>query len=176
METLQGIPVSPGVVIGTVFVVDDARRRIPRRNVPPELLPREHERLDEAITASVKELIALRDETEQELGAEPAKIFAFHIGMLSDRTLTGPIHEAIDKQRVTAEYAVWSEFQSLVRRFSKMGDTTFRTKVDDIWDLERRVLRHLIGVGVYFVINFNQGLFTVFPDVKAHRGDADPGF
>jgi len=145
MEVIQGIPVSPGVVIGTVFVVDDARRRIPRRTVPAELLSREHERLDEAITSSVSELISLRAETEDQLGPEPAKIFAFHIGMLSDRTLTGPIHSAIDEHMVTAEYAVWSEFQALVRRFSGMGNSAFRTKVDDIWDLEQRVLRQLIG-------------------------------
>ena len=145
MEVIQGIPVSPGVVIGKVFVVDDARRRIPRRSVPRALLSREHERLDEAITDSVGELVKLRKNTEEQLGPEPAKIFAFHIGMLSDRTLTGPIHSAIDEHKVTAEYAVWSEFQSLVRRFSGMGDPAFRTKVDDIWDLERRVLRHLIG-------------------------------
>lgn len=145
MEVIQGIPVSPGVVIGTVFVVDDARRRIPRRTVPKVLLGREHERLDEAITKSVGELVDLRKNTEEELGAEPAKIFAFHIGMLSDRTLTGPIHSAIDEHKVTAEYAVWSEFQALVRRFSRMDNSAFQTKVDDIWDLERRVLRHLIG-------------------------------
>lgn len=145
MEVIQGIPVSPGVVIGKVFVVDDARRRIPRRSVPKTLLSREHERLDEAITNSVGELVNLRKNTEDQLGSEPAKIFAFHIGMLSDRTLTGPIHSAIDEHKVTAEYAVWSEFQSLVRRFSEMGDPAFQTKVDDIWDLERRVLRHLIG-------------------------------
>ena len=41
MEVIQGIPVSPGVVIGTVFVVDDARRRIPRRTVPLGLLERD---------------------------------------------------------------------------------------------------------------------------------------
>jgi len=145
MDVLKGIPVSAGVVIGSAFVVEDVRRRIPRRVVAPARVEREHERLDEAIQASVDELRTLYETAERELGGEPAKIFAFHLGVLQDETLTEPMHRRIEEERVTAEHAVSMEFQRVAGMFSSMSDSAFSTKMDDIWDLDRRVLRHLVG-------------------------------
>jgi len=145
MEVFKGIPVSPGVAIGRAFVLDDERRRIPRRAIARGRVAREHERLNEALQESIQELEHLHDRAAQELGREPAKVFAFHIGMLQDRSVIDPIHKRIDDECVSAEYALSEEFQRLARAFSGMQDTTFRTKVDDVWDLDRRVLRHLIG-------------------------------
>jgi phosphoenolpyruvate-protein phosphotransferase (PTS system enzyme I) len=145
MRSFKGIAVSPGIVIGRVFVLDDEHRRIPRRTVRPEHLPVEHDRLWKALGSSIAELTALRERTRAQLGEEAAKIFAFHIGMLSDASLTRPMHELMDKDFVTAEYAVWKGFEDLVARFSAIPDPTFQTKVDDVKDLSARVLRQLIG-------------------------------
>lgn len=145
MESLKGIAVSPGIVIGRVFVLDDEHRRIPRRTVRTEQIPVEHDRVWRALGASIGELNQLRDKTRAQLGEEASKIFAFHVGMLSDASLTRPMHEMIDRESVTAEYAVWRGFQDLAERFEKMADPTFQTKVDDVRDLSLRVLRHLVG-------------------------------
>jgi len=145
METFKGIPVSPGIVIGEVFVLDDQRRRIPRRTVPLARLQDEHARLNAALQSSIGELALLRESTARELGDEAAKIFAFHLGMLADRTLTKPMHDLVDREAVTAEFAAWSGFQTLADRFAAMTDAAFRTKVDDVHDLSSRVIKHLIG-------------------------------
>ncbi len=145
METLKGIAVSPGIVIGRVFVLDDEHRRIPRRTVRPEQVPIEHDRLWKSLGASIAELNALRERTRAQLGEEAGKIFGVHIGMLSDASLTKPMHELMDRERVTAEYAVWKGLEDLVQVFQKLPDPTFQTKVDDLRDLSSRVIRHLIG-------------------------------
>lgn len=145
MDLLKGIPVSPGVVIGRVFVLDDARRRIPRRTVLPEQAPEQRERLDAAFDASRAELERMRDRTLETMGEETAKIFAFHLGMLYDPSLTGPMYALIDNEHVTAEYAAYRTFTELANQFRDMPDPTFRTKVDDVRDLAQRVLGQLIG-------------------------------
>lgn len=145
MLVLKGIPVSPGIVIGEVFVLDDDRRRIPRRTIPVARVSSEHQRLDAALAQSASELTQLRERTSRELGEEAAKIFAFHLGMLVDKSLTKPMHDLIDREAVVAEFAVYSVFQGLVDRFAGMKDAAFRTKVDDVHDLTSRVLKHLIG-------------------------------
>lgn len=145
MEVFKGIPVAPGIGIGTVFVLDDERIRIPIRRVSKNEADRELTRFEEALADSIEELRALRDLTETELGGEAATIFAFHIGMLSDRALTEPIRTSIRENRVTAEYAVSDAFQTLADRFAKMSEPTFQAKINDVWDLDRRLLRRLIG-------------------------------
>jgi phosphoenolpyruvate-protein phosphotransferase (PTS system enzyme I) len=145
MQILKGIPVSPGIVIGRVFVLDDERQRIPRRQIPAVAVEAERKRLDAALETSIRELQELRASAEKEMGAETAKIFLFHLGMLSDRNLVVPMHKRIETGRVTAEFAVYSSFHELAEQFARMKDTTFSTKANDLHDLSARVLRHLIG-------------------------------
>lgn len=145
MEVFKGIPVSPGISIARVFVLDNLRQRIARRTVAAEAAIHEESRLDAALSAARDELVRLSTEAEQSLGPEAAKIFSFHQLLLSDQKLTGPIRDRIRKERVVAEFAVQEQFRILADMFGAMKDESFRTKVDDVWDLERRVLKHLIG-------------------------------
>jgi len=145
MEVIEGIAVSPGIVVGRIFVIDHVYHRIPRREIPEETAAAELERLQEALDASIEELERLRDQTERSLGVEAAKIFGFHLGMLRDASLLEPLRAMIREELVTAEYAVWKTFHDIADRFRQMNDSAFTTKVNDIDDLAARLLRHLIG-------------------------------
>lgn len=145
MLAIKGIPVSPGVVIGRVFTLDDERQRIPRRAVPREQAPAEQKRLDAALAAARAELAAFQRTAEAEMGEETAKIFLFHLGMLSDKNLIGPMRTMIEKEQVTAEYAAWKAMQDLAARFASMRDSAFTTKANDVEDLAIRLLRQLVG-------------------------------
>jgi phosphoenolpyruvate-protein phosphotransferase (PTS system enzyme I) len=145
MQIIKGIPVSPGVVIGRIFVLDDERQRIPRRHIPSVASEAEQKRLDAALDLAIRELTELRASAEQQMGAEAAKIFLFHLGMLSDKNLIVPMRQMIVEQRLTAEYAVYRSFHDLANQFRRMKDTTFSTKANDLEDLSTRILRHLIG-------------------------------
>ena len=143
----KGIPVSPGVAIHKAVVVDTQLQRIPRRVVGKAGIPRQLERLDDALDTSTSQLADLRQKTADALGDELAKIFAFHLGMLQDRTLTDQFREMVREQKVTAEYAVYAVMQKLADTFTSNSDRYFRERVSDIWDLERRVLQHLAPTG-----------------------------
>jgi len=145
MREVKGIAVSPGVAIGRVLVLDDERRRVARRTVAAERVPEEKARLDRALKASIGELIDVRAKAHAELGEEAAKIFAFHIGMLSDPSLTRPMAAMIENEKVAAEYAAYAQLQALADRFMGLKGSAFATKVDDVNDLSMRVLKHLIG-------------------------------
>src|SRR6185295_6842446 len=105
MQQIKGIPVSPGVVIGRIFALDDERQRIARRAIPAGAVAGEQKRLDDAIRASVGELTKVRADAEKAMGADTANIFLFHIGMLGDKSLIGPMREMIARDKVVAEYA-----------------------------------------------------------------------
>ncbi|MAJ46010.1 MAG: phosphoenolpyruvate--protein phosphotransferase [Planctomycetes bacterium TMED75] len=145
METIQGIPVSSGIAIGRAFVLDAVERYVPERRIRPEDVENEIERLWLAIGGALDELTALRTKTEEELGADPAKILDFHIGILQDPTLMTPVQDRIRDGLVNAERAVAERFEQLAQQFRTMGSAVFRQKANDIIDLDRRVLGRLLG-------------------------------
>jgi phosphotransferase system enzyme I (PtsI) len=146
MRTIAGIPVSSGVVIGRVVVIDEDRpRRVARRAVDPADVPAELERFELARRAAIEELNTLHQDAAREMGEEAAKIFLFHIGALSDRALLTPIRRAIETDHVCAEFASVSALRALAERFANHPDSTFRTKVSDLTDLGTRLVRHLTG-------------------------------
>ncbi len=144
MEIKKGIPVAPGVAIYPAVVIDTQDVRVPRRTITRDRVPRQRGRLDEAIKAATAELQQLRDQVESDLGPEPAKIFGFHLGMLHDPALVRQIDEMIERELVTAEFALTSILRNLAQTFLAQPNEIFRERVNDVWDLERRVLRHLL--------------------------------
>lgn len=145
MEIKKGIPVSAGVAICPAVVIDAEDINIPRRTVPRADLPHQHARLDEAIGRGKQELTEQMDEVTGDLGSDIAGIFGFHLGMLNDQSMITKIHELIDSELVTAEYALSTAFRKQAQAFLQMSNPLFRERVSDIWDVERRVLKHLVA-------------------------------
>jgi phosphotransferase system enzyme I (PtsI) len=144
MEIKKGIPVSPGVAICPAVVIDAEDLHVPRREVRRKELPHQHARLDEALGRARQELQKLHTEVEKKLGREVAGIIGFHLAMLRDDHLIGPIHKMVDAEMVTAEYAVSTVMRKFAQNFRGSNEQMFRERVSDIFDLERRVLKHLL--------------------------------
>src|SRR5688500_12073739 len=106
MQKLQGIAVSPGVVLGEALVVDTEGFRIPRRFVSRDAVEDELERLNGAIEASGVEIEANRDAISRELGSQYAAIFEAHLQMLRDPRLRGELEGMIRDRHYSPEYAV----------------------------------------------------------------------
>src|SRR5690606_12761399 len=131
--------------IGRAFLLDEVRERVPYHIVRDVEVEREVLRLEDAITQSIHDLEQDRTRAREKLGPEPAKIFEFHLGLLHDKTLIHPIRERIQKEHVTAAYAVSEAFRDLAGRFRAMGSDVFRQKASDVMDLDRRLLGKLVG-------------------------------
>ena len=145
MNQLQGIPVSPGVVIGRALVLDRSLHRVPFSVLQPDEIPVELHKFDTAISKAKAEVVHDRDMVAETLGAEPAKIFEFHLGLLSDVNLVAPIRARIEDEGVNAAFAVVEAFGALADKFRAMDNRVFREKATDVFDLERRLMNQLTG-------------------------------
>jgi phosphotransferase system enzyme I (PtsI) len=145
MQVFRGLPVSPGIAIGRVLVVDDDLRRVVKRTIKAGQAKAEVARFDKAVEQSLEELAEVHAKARKEMGAETAKIFLFHAGMLRDKTLLTPIRATIESEQVSAEYAVSQAFASLAQKFRENSDSVFATKVNDVEDLAHRLMKHLEG-------------------------------
>ena len=166
MLTLRGIPVSPGFVIGKVFVIEDEERlRVKKRDIDPANIPAELERYDFARMASISELNDLHQTAADEMGKEAAKIFLFHIGVLNDPSILTPIKKMIEDEMVNAEYAISSTFDTISKKFANHPDSTFQSKVDDLRDLASRQLRNLETDQEVSITNLEEGTVIVARDL-----------
>jgi phosphotransferase system enzyme I (PtsI) len=145
MKLLQGIPVSPGVVIGRAMVLEKSLHRVPFLILTPEEIPIELARYDKAVMAALGAVKSDRNSIAETLGSEPAKIFEFHLGLLSDSSLMDPIRKRIESEGVNAAFAVVEAFGVLADRFRSMDAAVFREKANDVFDLERRLMDEISG-------------------------------
>jgi len=166
MQKVSGIAVSPGIVIGRVFVIEDTRSlRVAKRLIQPEDIPAELERFEFARKAAISELDELHKSAAAEMGKEAAKIFLFHIGVLNDPSVLTPIREMIQEDGVNAEHAIATNFLKISRKFAAHPDSTFQSKVDDLRDLAHRLLRDLGYGGKQSLADLEEGTVIVARDL-----------
>ena len=145
MIVKQGIPAAPGVAIGPALVLDTEEYRIPRRTVHHTEVGAQISVLDGALESSRQEVQEVADATTRKLGAKTGSIFAFHKQMLGDPKLRESVVEMIRKQGYTAAYGFGQEMNRLQRMFLAAPDPYIRERVVDLYDIEKRVLRHILG-------------------------------
>ncbi len=144
MKLKKGIGVSPGVAIAPAVIIDTEEFDIPERHVPVDHAQAELTRLRKAVALSKKEVLDLRKRTSEQLGKETASIFDFHLGLLDDKILTKKFSDTILGGHVTAEYAVATVLRGYAKEFLAMPKY-LADRVKDVYDIERRLLRNLIG-------------------------------
>ena len=145
MQKLQGIAVSPGVAIGEALVMDNEGFRIPRRFVSRDAVDDEIDRLDKAIAAAANEIARNRDAVTRELGDKYGAIFEAHLQMLQDQRLHSELEELIRQRHYSPEYAVSRKMRQYAQVFQKLESSYLAERANDIVDIEKRLLRHLLG-------------------------------
>ncbi|MDR2643527.1 MAG: phosphoenolpyruvate--protein phosphotransferase [Planctomycetaceae bacterium] len=153
MKTVSGIPVfngdvignTRGIVIGKVFVQESERLNVEERTIPSEKIEEEIERYKTAVNATRNEIASNRDMTLESLGQNLAGIFEAQILILQDPRLLRETENLIRSKSLAAESAVVITHNTQIEIFCKINNSYIAEKINDIRDIEKRVLRHLLG-------------------------------
>jgi len=149
MEIKKGIAVSPGISIAKALIIDSEDYRIPRRRIKPSQRMMEVQRVRNAFKNAGNELIqfeAARPEVLQDAkGSKIKDIFAVHLRYLRDRSLRKKVTDLVQTDQVTAEYAVSTVLRDIAAHFKKQKDAYISERAADIYDIERRLLKQLLG-------------------------------
>jgi phosphotransferase system enzyme I (PtsI) len=145
MEIKKGIAVSPGITIAKCLIIDSEDYRIPRRSVNPSQRMVEIQRTRNAFKAAADELSQLESGQESTELRKIKDIFAVHLRFLHDRSLRKRITDFVHSESVTAEYAVSTTLREIASHFTKVKDPYISDRAADIYDIERRLLRQLLG-------------------------------
>jgi phosphotransferase system enzyme I (PtsI) len=144
MEIKKGIAVSPGIAIARSLVIDSEDYRIPRRSILPSVKVMEVKRVRDAFKKAVTELEKV-DSGENIAEGKIKDIFAVHLRFLKDKNLRKKITDLVYKDLLTAEYAVSTTLRDIANHFASVQDKYISERATDIYDIEKRLLRHLLG-------------------------------
>ncbi len=145
MDIKKGIAVSPGVAIGKCLIIDSEDYRIPRRSIESAQRPAEIRRVRDAFRGAIRELMELAQAKAGAPSGRIKDIFAVHLRFLRDRTLRRRVTNRVHTESVTAEYAVASVLREIADQFAEVKDPYISERAADIYDMERRLLKQLLG-------------------------------
>jgi phosphotransferase system enzyme I (PtsI) len=145
-QIFRGIPVSPGVARGKILVFGKSlEEAIPKQQLPPQDVPRQVQRLKDAMAETRRQIVEVQRQVSQGLGAEDASIFDAHLLVLEDPTLIEEVSRLIEQQKVSAEFAFQQISEKYSRTLCAIDDEYLRERAADMRDVTARVLTNLLG-------------------------------
>lgn len=147
MEIKRGIAVSPGVALGPALVLDTEGFRIPSRFISNNHFDEEIKRLRHALQMAATEAHGNQDAINTKLGKQYGAIFAVHAGLIEDPHLNREIENLIRQRGFAAEYAVSKVIRRHAKTLQSLEHGHFATRAADLFDIEKNILRHLLGKG-----------------------------
>jgi len=145
MEIRRGIAVSPGLAIAPAIVLDSEQFRIPRRSIEPAEADAEWARFEGAVELAKAEVRQLRERVSQDIGEKLGAIFDVQDALLTDSRLIEEVRELVHRERYAPEYAVATVLRGYARKFLNLPNRYMAERVVDVYDVEKRLLRNLIG-------------------------------
>ncbi len=122
----SGLGVSDGVVMGRVLRLQKGARDVYRAEIGDGDLERERGRFRAAARLSRRQLEAIKQRAEKELGRGHAYIFDAHLLFLEDAKLTRDVEDFIVRERSNAEWATKVVGDRLLSIYAQMNDEYFR--------------------------------------------------
>ena len=144
---MKGIGVSPGIVIGKVYLFDRLDAQVPFYKLSdPALIAEEIERFQKALQESGKQLLELKNKLgEMDGGMEPLYIIDVHIMIMKDSKFIDRTIQNIREMSVNAEWAVRMTVEKYREIFDKMEDEYLRGRISDIQYAGQRIIANLAG-------------------------------
>ena len=142
---LKGIGVSPGIVIGSAYVLNrqDIKETLHKLS-GGEPVSREIKRFRKSLRDSRQELLDIKTDLKDRKGI--GSLFVdVHIMILDDKTFVRDIIKNIKDHFVNAEWALKMTISQQREIFDKIEDDYIRERIRDVEYVGQRILRNLSG-------------------------------
>ena len=140
-----GIGASPGIAHGPVSILREKEIAVPKYQVEPALHKTEVARFENALLATRKQIQKIRDQVEESLGEEEARIFDAHLMVLEDQALIDEIVREMDASEENVEASLLRVGNRYIEAFGQIDDEYLRERASDIRDVIRRLISNLTG-------------------------------
>jgi phosphotransferase system enzyme I (PtsI) len=163
---LKGVPVSPGIAIGSAFLLHRDELQVEEEQIAGEQVASEVEKFKRAIQQTKEELLVIRRRVIRTLGEEQGRIFDVQLLMLDDVMTIDQTITAIQERRRNAEFIFWENLNKAISIIESSDQAFFRERAADIRDLGRRVLHNLLGIKQLTVAGIQSEVVVVSQDLS----------
>lgn len=142
-QIIEGVGVAPGIAIGRVHRYAPATPEVERQTISPEEVEAEVELFGDAVERAEHELETVQEVAHEALGADGQAIFEAQAMMLRDEELLHSVRDCIRNEHQSAGAAVQTVLRDHRRRLESSDDDYLRERVEELEELETRLLKGL---------------------------------
>jgi phosphoenolpyruvate-protein phosphotransferase len=164
---VSGIAVSPGIAIGPVFDTTDEPAEAPRREIGPEAIEEERQKLAAAVAFSRKQVGKLKTRISvlpEEAQEEIAPLLDAHLMMLGNSRLIRGARKRIEAELLSAETAVLDESEEIRAVILGLKDDDkagLARRANEVRDIARRLIRNLTATPFRSLKDLPEGCILV---------------
>jgi phosphotransferase system enzyme I (PtsI) len=164
---LQGIPASPGIVIGRAWVLSEMGevKGSFRLLFTEEEQATETGRLQAAMDRAHEDLTSLYLEISAE-SPEHAHLIELHLLILKDQMLCDEPLRLIREDRLNAEWALYRAFEKIKDLFRRIEDPYIKGRLADVESVYRRLVGNLTGKAATRLVDTHEPVIIVAHDLS----------
>lgn len=163
---LQGIGVSPGIVIGKAVLLERQRTRFVPHKIAAKQVNSEIKRFSESIKKSKKELQEIKDRILEKGFTQHSYILDAHLRLMEDRMLRDETIRMIEEDLVNTEWALDVTLDKISAAFDSIEDDYLRERKEDIKYVVERILRNLTGRQLRRIEDLEEEIIVVAHDLS----------
>ena len=142
----RGIPASPGVVIGKVFLLDRESIQVTKEKIEENEVAKEILKFKKALNDTKEEVLKIKEKVAKRIDPDHARIFDAQIMTMEDELINNAVIEKIKQERSNAEFVYKKVLERTIKSLSSSKDEYLRERVMDIKAVGRRLIYNLLGI------------------------------
>jgi phosphotransferase system enzyme I (PtsI) len=144
-RVLQGLGVSPGVVIGDAVVLTQEGVPVPERAISEKDVPLEVVRFEEALLKTRHQIAEIQRKVATALGEKQASIFDAHLLVVDDRYFIEEVIRELREHQCNVEAVLQKVSGRYIEMLNRVEDDYLRERAADVRDVTRRISNNLAG-------------------------------
>ncbi|MGB8657007.1 MAG: phosphoenolpyruvate--protein phosphotransferase [Candidatus Zixiibacteriota bacterium] len=141
----RGIPASPGVVIGPVFLLNRENIEVNEEKIPENEVAKEILKFKRALNDTKEEFLKTKEKAKK-IDPDHAKIFEAQIMILGDELICNAVIEKIKQTRSNAEFIYKKVIEETIKTLSSSRDEYLKERIMDINAVANRLIYNLLGI------------------------------
>ena len=165
-KRLQGIAVSPGIIIGKAHLIYRSRVKILYQYlIRDEQLNKEVKRFEKALSVTENQILNLKNRMPDQV-KEHSFILDSCLMILKDSMLTDSTIQRILNDKINAEWALQKSVGDISQVFEQIDDDYIKSRINDVENVTERVLRNLSGKAQESLAEINERVIIVAHDLS----------